>query len=124
MTHAPGKAALTPRGEQHTGEDMARELAVRGDVGRVYLVCRNESKVRAAQAELGRTTGGWAYDVIVMDSSDLGSVRWPVIALSKGQLSSPDRRQRPVAAADQKRTVAGERRVGVDRPADGHVEQH
>lgn len=75
MAHTPGKAVLITGANTGIGKDMARQLAVRGDFDKIYLACRNEAKARTAQADLERVTGHSVFQVIVMDTSDLGSVR-------------------------------------------------
>lgn len=57
------------------GKDTARQLAPRGDFEKIYLACRNEAEARTARADLERTTGRSVFEVIVVDTSDLGSVR-------------------------------------------------
>lgn len=57
------------------GKDVARQLALRDDVDTVYLACRNETKARTARNDLERSTGRSIFEVLIMDTADLTSVR-------------------------------------------------
>jgi NAD(P)-dependent dehydrogenase (short-subunit alcohol dehydrogenase family) len=65
------------------GKDAARQLALRDDVGTIYLACRDEAKARAAQADLRRITGASVFEVLIMDTSDLASVRAAVKVIDR-----------------------------------------
>ncbi len=65
------------------GKDVARQLALRADVNSVYLACRDEAKAEAAQADLQRITGRSAFEVLVMDTADLASVRAALAAINQ-----------------------------------------
>jgi short-subunit dehydrogenase len=64
------------------GKDAARQLALRDDVG-AFLACRDETKARAAQADLQRITGRSVFEILIMDTSDLTSVRSAVKATDR-----------------------------------------
>ena len=57
------------------GKEVACQLATRPGVERVYLACRSEVKARAAKQDLERRTGRFCFRVVVMDMSDLVSIR-------------------------------------------------
>ncbi len=57
------------------GKEVARQMALRQGVERVYLACRNETKARAARQELERKTGKSCFHILLMDVSDPASVR-------------------------------------------------
>ncbi len=57
------------------GKEVARQMALRSGVERVYLACRNETKARAAKQELEQKTGKTCFKIILMDVSDIASVR-------------------------------------------------
>src|SRR5579862_2766286 len=57
------------------GKEVARQLALRPEFGRVYLACRNAERASAAKAELEAETGRRIFDIVLMDVADLGSVR-------------------------------------------------
>jgi NAD(P)-dependent dehydrogenase (short-subunit alcohol dehydrogenase family) len=75
MVSAAHKAALITGANTGLGKDLARQLALRGDFGRIYLACRNPAKAQAAQQDLTTATGRSIFDVTIMDTSDLASVR-------------------------------------------------
>ncbi len=39
------------------GKDVARQLALRPEIGRVYLACRNKDRATTARADLEAVTG-------------------------------------------------------------------
>lgn len=57
------------------GKEVARQMALRPGVERVYLACRNEAKARAAKQEVERKTGKSSFRIVLMDVSDPASVR-------------------------------------------------
>jgi NAD(P)-dependent dehydrogenase (short-subunit alcohol dehydrogenase family) len=57
------------------GKEVARQLALRDDTGRIYLACRNPSRARAAKGELEAAAGRSIFDTVIMDVSDPESVR-------------------------------------------------
>ena len=75
MTTLPGKTVLITGANAGIGKDVARQLALRPDMARIYLACRNKDRATTAQAELEATTGRHIFDIILMDVANLGSVR-------------------------------------------------
>lgn len=75
MATNPGKTVLITGANTGIGKDLARQLALRGDAATIYLTCRSETRARTAQADLEQVTGRSIFEVIVMDTTDLGSVR-------------------------------------------------
>lgn len=65
------------------GKDAARQLALRDGVGTIFLACRDEAKAHAAQADLVRITNKSVFEVLIMDTSDLTSVRAAVKAIDR-----------------------------------------
>jgi NAD(P)-dependent dehydrogenase (short-subunit alcohol dehydrogenase family) len=57
------------------GKDVARQLALRPEMARIYLACRNKDRATTAKAELEAKTGRRIFDIILMDVADPGSVR-------------------------------------------------
>ncbi len=57
------------------GKDVARQLALRPEIARIYLACRNRDRARTAKAELETQTGRRIFDIVLMDVADPGSVR-------------------------------------------------
>ena len=65
------------------GKDAARQLALRDGVGTIFLACRDETKAQAAQADLARITNKSVFEVLILDTSDLASVRAAVKAIDR-----------------------------------------
>lgn len=57
------------------GRETARQLALRDDIQKIYLACRNESKALEAKRALEVETGRKVFEIIIVDVSDLNSVR-------------------------------------------------
>src|SRR4051812_32037654 len=75
MSTLPGKTVLITGANAGIGKDVARQLALRPEMARIYLACRNRERGATAKAELEATTGRRIFDIIVMDVADLASVR-------------------------------------------------
>ena len=75
MSALPGKTVLITGANAGIGKDMARQLALRPEIARIYLACRNMDRATTAKAELEVKTGRSIFDIILMDVADLGSVR-------------------------------------------------
>ncbi|KAJ3144405.1 hypothetical protein HDU89_008279 [Geranomyces variabilis] len=65
------------------GKDCARQLALRGDVGKIYLGCRNATRAAEAQKDLEQRTGKTIFEVLIVDVSDLDSVRAAVAKVNQ-----------------------------------------
>jgi NAD(P)-dependent dehydrogenase (short-subunit alcohol dehydrogenase family) len=75
MTDLTGKTALITGANAGIGKDVARQLALRPEIARIYLACRNQDRATAAKADLEAVTGRRIFDIVLMDVADLGSVR-------------------------------------------------
>ncbi len=75
MSTLPGKTVLITGANAGIGKDVARQLALRPDMARIYLACRNKDRATTAKAELEAETGRPIFDIILMDVADPGSVR-------------------------------------------------
>ncbi len=75
MSDLEGKSALITGANAGIGKEVARQLALRPEMGRIYLACRNQDRATTAKAELEAETGRRIFDIVVMDVADLGSVR-------------------------------------------------
>jgi NAD(P)-dependent dehydrogenase (short-subunit alcohol dehydrogenase family) len=75
MTQAAGRTVLITGANAGIGKEVARQLALRDDTGRIYLACRNPSRARAAKGELEAAAGRSIFDTVIMDVSDPESVR-------------------------------------------------
>ena len=81
MSALPGKTALITGANAGIGKEVARQLALRPEMARIYLACRNRDRAAAAKAELEAATGRRIFDIVVMDVADLGSVRAGLAAI-------------------------------------------
>ena len=57
------------------GREVARQMALRNGVERVYLACRNEAKAKVAKQELEQKTGKSVFKIVLMDVSDVSAVQ-------------------------------------------------
>ncbi len=69
------KSILITGANAGIGKEVARQMALRSGVERVYLACRNEVKARAAKRELEEKTGKTIFEIVSMDVSDVSHVR-------------------------------------------------
>ena len=72
MSTLPGKTVLITGANVGIGKDVARQLALRPEIARIYLACRNRERAIAAKAELEAATGRRIFDIVLMDVADLG----------------------------------------------------
>jgi NAD(P)-dependent dehydrogenase (short-subunit alcohol dehydrogenase family) len=82
MSTLPGKTVLITGANAGIGKDVARQLALRPEMARIYLACRNQDRATAAKAELEAATGRSIFDIVLMDVADLSSVRAGLAAIN------------------------------------------
>ena len=82
MSTLPAKTVLVTGANAGIGKDVARQLALRPEMARIYLACRNQDRATVAKAELEAATGRSIFDIILMDVADLGSVRAGLAAIN------------------------------------------
>ena len=82
MSTLPGKTVLITGANAGIGKDVARQLALRPEIARIYLACRNQDRATTAKAELEAATGRRIFDIVLMDVADLGSVRAGLAAIN------------------------------------------
>src|SRR5271168_4673096 len=75
MNTLPGKTVLITGANAGIGKEVARQLALRPEIARIYLACRNQDRATAAKAELEAATGRRIFDIVLMDVADPRSVR-------------------------------------------------
>src|SRR5579859_5911813 len=75
MSALQGKTVLITGANAGIGKEVARQLALRPEIGRIYLACRNKDRALTAKAELESATDRHIFDIVLMDVADLGSVR-------------------------------------------------
>src|SRR5271166_5638716 len=81
MSTLPGKTLLITGANAGIGKDVARQLALRPEIARIYLACRDRDRATSAKAELEAATGRYIFDIILMDVADLASVRRGLAAI-------------------------------------------
>jgi len=79
----PGNTFLITGANAGLGKDVARQLALRADVDSIYLACRDQAKAAAARSDLQRITGRPVFEILIMDTADLGSVRAALTAINR-----------------------------------------
>ena len=77
------KSALITGANGGLGKECARQLALQDETTKIYLACRNEEKAKAAKLSLEESTGKSVFEIILMDVSDLDSVRTAVTSLAE-----------------------------------------
>jgi NAD(P)-dependent dehydrogenase (short-subunit alcohol dehydrogenase family) len=82
MSTTPGKSVLITGANAGIGKDVARQLALRPEMARIYLACRNRDRATTAKAELEAATGRRIFDIVVMDVANLDSVRAGLAGIS------------------------------------------
>jgi len=65
------------------GKDCARQLAEKSGIKKIYLGCRNPQKAADAKKDLEESTGKSIFDVLIIDVTDLDSVRKAVKELKE-----------------------------------------
>ena len=75
MSALPEKTVLITGANTGIGKEVARQLALRPEIARIYLACRNAERASTAKAELEAATGRTIFDIVLMDVADLASVR-------------------------------------------------
>src|SRR5271156_475520 len=81
MSTPSGKTVLITGANAGIGKEVTRQLALRPEIGRIYLACRNQDRATTAKAELEAATGRPIFDIILMDVADPGSVRAGLAAI-------------------------------------------
>jgi len=81
MSVLPGKTVLITGANAGIGKEVARQLALRPEIGRIYLACRNRDRAVTAKAELESATDRHIFDIKLMDVADLSSVRSGLAAI-------------------------------------------
>ena len=81
MSTTPGKTVLITGANVGLGKDIARQMALRPEIARIYLACRNRDRATAAKADLEAKTGRRIFDIVLMDVADPESVRAAVAGI-------------------------------------------
>src|SRR6201996_9315748 len=75
MSTTPEKTVLITGANVGIGKEIARQMALRPEIARIYMACRNRDKAKAAKADLETATGRRIFEIVLMDLSDPASVR-------------------------------------------------
>jgi NAD(P)-dependent dehydrogenase (short-subunit alcohol dehydrogenase family) len=75
MSTLTAKTVLITGANAGLGKEVARQLAARPEIARIYLASRNRDRAKAAKAELESATGRKIFDTVLMDVADQSSVR-------------------------------------------------
>ncbi|WP_299494167.1 SDR family NAD(P)-dependent oxidoreductase [uncultured Shewanella sp.] len=75
------KSILITGANAGLGKESARQLALQDGVSKIYLACRNIEKAQKAMAELEQITGKAIFEIVIMDVSNIDSVKAAVQAL-------------------------------------------
>jgi len=82
MSTTSEKTVLITGANAGIGKEVARQLALRPEMARIYLACRNQERASTAKAELEAATGRRIFDIVVMDVANLDSVRAGLAAVN------------------------------------------
>ena len=81
MSTQSGKTVLITGANAGIGKEVARQLALRPEITRIHLACRNRDRAVSAKADLEAATGRSIFEIVVMDVADLDSVRAGLAAI-------------------------------------------
>lgn len=65
------------------GKEAARQLAMIDSTKKIYLACRSKAKAEEAKRSLEASTGRSIFEVVLLDTSDMNSVRDAVESLKQ-----------------------------------------
>ncbi len=82
MSALPEKTVMITGANAGIGKEVARQLALRPEIARIYLACRNQERASTAKAELEAATSRRIFDIVLMDVADLASVRAALAEIS------------------------------------------
>ena len=105
------KSVLITGANAGLGKESARQLALQDGIEKIYLGARNEAKAKAAQLELEEVTGKSIFEIVLIDVSNLDSVRAVVESLNE-----------PIDALIMNAGGTGGKRFA-DKTADGVTQQ-
>lgn len=77
------KSILITGANAGIGKETARQLALISGTEKIYLACRNKDRAHQAKADLEKSTGKSLFEIIIMDVSNIESVKATVDSLSE-----------------------------------------
>lgn len=75
------KSILITGANAGLGKETARQLAMKGETERIIMGCRNLQKAESAKRELEEATGKSIFEILIIDVSDIESVKKAVSEL-------------------------------------------
>ncbi|MBE9461413.1 SDR family NAD(P)-dependent oxidoreductase [Dyadobacter subterraneus] len=75
------KSIMITGANSGVGKETARQLGMLDGTEKIYLACRNKDKALEAKTDLEKQTGKQIFEIIIMDISNLTSVRQTVNSL-------------------------------------------
>ena len=76
------KSVLITGANAGLGKECARQLALQNGIEKIYLGCRNEERAKAAKLDLEESTGKSIFEIVLIDVSDMNSVKSAVESLN------------------------------------------
>ena len=83
------KSVLITGANAGLGKDSARQFALQNGIEKIYLGCRNEQKAKAAKLDLEESTGKSIFKILLLDVTDLSSVKSAVESLHRQTRAVP-----------------------------------
>ena len=77
------KSILITGANAGVGKEAARQLALKKETEKIYLACRNPKKAATAKADLEKSTNKKIFEILIMDVSNVESVRTAVSKLKE-----------------------------------------
>jgi NAD(P)-dependent dehydrogenase (short-subunit alcohol dehydrogenase family) len=77
------KSVLITGANAGLGKESARQFALQNGIEKIYLGCRNEQKAKAAKRDLEQSTGKSVFEIVLLDVTDLTSVKSVVKSLGE-----------------------------------------
>lgn len=65
------------------GKEAARQLANTSGITKIFLACRNKARAQDAKAELEKITGKKLFHIVLMDMTDLTSIKAAITSLKE-----------------------------------------